>query len=160
MSTPSGIPALIDQLKAVADVAFPLATSVVQVFDGPGNTADTTGQALHIGISDPTQLSPSADSTQEWPYASGVFRREEISITCLATAWSGDDDMKTLRDQCFAQIAALTTAVVADPTLNSTALMVRAVGANFALSQGYRDSQNNLEANVAFTVTAMQQFQN
>lgn len=159
MSTPSAVPAFIDQLLVIAQATFPLATSVVQVFDGPGNTSDETGQSLHIGCTDPTQLSEAASSSQEFPYASGVFRREEMTIDCISRAWSGDDDMKTLRDLAYSQIATLTTALVADASFSGTVLAGRAVGSGIALWQGYPDGQNNLEARVPFQVTAMVQFQ-
>lgn len=160
MSTPSAVPAFIDQLLVVARATFPTATSIVQVFDGPGNTSDETGQSIHIGCTDPTQLSQAATSTQDFPYLASAFRREEVSIDCISRAWSGDDDMKTLRDLAYSQIAVLTAAIVADATFSGTVLMGRAVGADIALLQGYPDSQNNLEARVPFRITAMQQFQN
>lgn len=159
MSIASGIPALIDQLVVIANAAFG-ATSAVQVCDGPSCSQDDTGQQLWIGVANPDNPSSEAASAdQEWPYAASVFRREEITVHCMALAWSGDDDFKTIRDQAFAQMAAFAAAIVADPTLSGAVLMGRSIGANVSYSQGF-NSQNAPEAVLAFDVTAMQQFQN
>lgn len=158
--TASGIPALIDQLVVIANAAFPDATSPVQVCDGPSCSQEDTGQQLWIGVTNPNDPSSGAASAdQQWPYAASAFRREELTVHCMALAWSNDGDFKTIRDQAFAQMAAFSAAIVADPTLSGAVLMGRSIGSNVRFDQGF-NQQNAPEAVVAFDVTAMQQFQN
>jgi len=157
MSTASAIPALIDQLVVIANAAFG-ASSPVQVFDGPTVSQDDEGQMLWIGVNNSkNEEGESASSTQVAPYASGGFRREELTIHCMALAWSGDDDFKTVRDQVFTQMSTFATAWVADASMSSVVLMVRSVGENVTYTQGPNDS--GVEAQLAFDITALAQYQ-
>lgn len=158
MTTASGLPAFIDQLVVVANAAFG-STSAVEVFDGPGVSEDDTGQQLWIGVSDLFgDVAESATGDQDWPYSSSTFRREELTVHCVAKAWAGDDDMKTVRDQVFAQMNAFVAAVVTDATLSGAVLMARSAGRNATLSQGY--TAKGATAVLAFDIAAMNQYQN
>ena len=152
-TTVSGIPALIDQLVTIAVAAFG-ASSPVEVFDGPGVSKDDTGQQLWIGVTDPTQGSETAaESSQSWgPMSTQHKRDEEITVHCLALAWSGDDDLKTVRDQAFAQMQVVSAAAVADPSLSAACLYVRSPGSGVTLVQG--PNRRGFEARVGFDITA------
>lgn len=157
MTAASGIPQLIDQLVVIGNAAFG-ATSPVYVSDGPSITQDDTGQMLWIGVSDPDALAEAASANQTFPYTDTTFRRDEVTVHCLALAWAGDDDFKTVRDQAFAQIQAFTAAVVADNSLSGAVnIGTWSAGANVQLLQGF--NTNGVEARVAFDVTATVQFQ-
>jgi hypothetical protein len=158
MSTPSGTVAFLVQLKAIADAAFG-ATSVVEVTLGPSNSQDDTMQRLWIGITNPDEIAEAATADQEWPYASGNFRREELAAHCLATAWNGDDDFLQAATDAFAQVKVFTDAIVADASLSGAVLMARSAVSQGSLSWGYNPA-GGAQAVVAFDVTAMQQFQN
>jgi hypothetical protein len=152
----SAIPALIDQLVTVASAAFGT-TSPVIVSDGPSVIQDDTGQMLWVGCSDPADIAEAASGEQFWPYVSSQFRRETVTVHCMALAWSGDDDFKTVRDQAFAQVQAFTAAIVSDASFAGTVLWAASAGSNLSLSQGF--NSNGAEARVAFDVTATAQFQ-
>lgn len=163
MSAASAVPALIDRLVTIANAAYP-SMGAVQVFDGVGNTQQDTGSQLWIGVQpnspDDTSLPESAVSTQVWPYASGTFRRETLSVHCVAQCWTGDSDqstVKTMRDAVYAIVQTFTTAVVADPTLTGAVWEVSEPLAASALYQTQDD--NGTLARVSFDVNAMHQFQ-
>lgn len=158
MTTASAVPTLIDALVAVGQAAFPSATSPVIVIDGPGNTAQDLGQFLFIGCPDPdsADAADSATSDQIWPYTDHVFRRETITVSCGALAWTGDTEtgsMKTVRDQVYAILQAFTNAIVADPSLTGAVLMVTGAS-NLALKQ--QSDDQGLIAYLSFDITAMQ----
>lgn len=158
MTAASAVPALIDALVAVANTAFPDATSLVDVNDGPANTQEDTGQALWIGSNGDDQSTEGATADQEWPYASNGFRRETLTVHCLALAWSGDDDFKTVRDQAFAQVQAFTAAIVTDPTLGGVVLQCTTPVNRISLAQGF-NNLSGVEARVSFDVEALNQTQ-
>ena len=153
MTTASGIPALIDKLVAVGQAAFG-ASSPVDVRDGPVTTYEDTGQQLWIGAQDPETGSTAAESEQTWgPMSPQHKRDEEVRIHCLALAWAGDDDYKTVRDQVFAQMQAFTDAIAADPSLAGVVLYARSPGSNVSFVQG-PNQLGAVEARVGFDVTA------
>lgn len=152
MTTASGLPALIDALVTVANAAFGSA-SPVEVFDGPGVSQDDTGQQFWVGVTDPTQgEEAAAESDQTWGPMGAHKRDEEATVHCLALAWSGDDDLKTVRDRAFAQMQAVTDAIVADPSLAGAVLYARSPGSGVSLIQG--PTKTGMEARVGFDVTA------
>lgn len=159
MTAASAIPALVDALISVALTAFPDATSVVDVMDGPSNSMEDTGQSLWIGSNGDDASTEAATADQVWPYLSSSFRREVLTVHCLALAWNGDDDFKTVRDQAFAQVQAFTAAIVADATLGGAVLECTVPVNRIQLAQGF-NSLSGVEARVSFDIQAEQQFQN
>jgi hypothetical protein len=160
MTTPaSAIPQVIDALVAIATAAFPDATSLVDVNDGPAFTQEDTGQTLWIGSNGDDASNEAATADQIFPYTNTQFRRDTITVHCVALAWNGDDDFKTVRDQAFAQMQAFTAAVVADNTLSGAVnIGTWSAGSNVSLAQGF-NNLGGVEARVSFSINATVQFQ-
>ena len=159
MTAATGINGFIDALVAVANATFG-ASSLVEVVDGPVTPSrDDTGQRLYIGITDPSGVNESASSSQEFQYLSTMFRREELTVHCLATAWAGDDDFKTLRDQCEVQMRAFTAAVLVDGSFSGSIYSPHSIGASVVLAQGPNDG-GNPQAELSFEITGFVDFQN
>lgn len=113
--TVSAIPLVIDALVAAAPALMP---SGVEVFDAFGLSGNT-GNFLMIGVDDPNtdQAARSATSTQDWAHLNNFQRDQLGSISCVAQAWTGDDDQKIARDAAYAIVNALATWVRAHPDL-------------------------------------------
>lgn len=97
----SRVPALIDYLVTLFQGAATLgaATPPVTVFDGPVTTALDPQLSLWVGLPDPDNpaAETAADFTQTWAALGRLGRNETITIHCCAQAWSGADDVKTVR---------------------------------------------------------------
>lgn len=97
----SRVPPLIDYLVTLFQNAatIGLATPPVTVFDGPATTGQDPFLALWVGLPDPDNpaAETAADFTQEWAALGRQGRNETITIHCCAQAWSGADDVKTVR---------------------------------------------------------------
>ena len=116
----SQIPALIDYLVNLFTNAATLgaATPPVTVYDGPQTTAGTAPLALWVGLDDPDtdQVAPSAAaSEQEWAGLGKLARNEISTIHCVAEAWTGADDIRSMRVAAFAIVAAVEDIVRSDP---------------------------------------------
>ncbi len=97
----SRVPPLLDYLVTLFQAAatIGLATPPVTVFDGPQTTGLDPPLALWVGLPDPdnTAAETAADFTQTWAAMGRLGRDEIITIHCCAQAWSGVDDIKTVR---------------------------------------------------------------
>lgn len=135
MIIPSIVPATIDKLVALSLATLgPLG---VNVSDSDPIAMDV-GDWLCIGVEDPEGPTPhhTADSSQEWSGATRALGLDETAfITCSAIAWSGDDDVKTVRDRVYAILAGLTALIREDPRLGIPGV-VRIVVASTDLTQG------------------------
>lgn len=136
--------AAIDGLVALCRQAPALAG--VGIFDGPMvlESEDETGANLFIGaVTDDTDTGGvTATSDQDFgPFGNGA-RDENIGIFCIAEAWSGDTDIKAVRDRVKTILAAvenLTRQNIAgsDVTLGGAVLWCRVT--NIALRQSQTD---------------------
>lgn len=93
------VPDLIDALVALFADQLP----DVMVTDGYDVT-ENYGDALWIGVDDPTSMDAagSASFEQTWAGASFATRDETGTITCAASSSNGDGDAKAARDGVFA----------------------------------------------------------
>jgi len=118
--TTSRIPALIDYLVTTFTAASTLgaASPPVTVFDGPQTTAAPYPLILWVGVDDPdtADVAPSAAaSEQEWAALGKLARNEITTIHCVAEAWTGADDIKSMRTAAFAIEGAVEDIVRTDP---------------------------------------------
>lgn len=97
----SRVPALIDYLFNLFTSAATLgaATPPVTIFDGPTTTGLDPQLSLWVGLPDPDNpaAETAADFTQQWAALGRQGRNETITIHCCAQAWSGLDDVRTVR---------------------------------------------------------------
>src|SRR6266571_9572517 len=104
-------PALIDWLVAAftASAALGAATPPVTVYDGPNTTDLDPFLKLYVGLTDPdNEDTPQAAATltQSRDDLGNATRTEVSEIHCCAEAWSGADDIKTVRLAVAAIVAA------------------------------------------------------
>lgn len=116
----SKIPQLIDYLVTLFGNSALLgaAATPVTVYDGPTATELDPPLKLYVGLTDPdnTGGEPAADSQQEWAALGRQGRNETVTIHCCAEAWSGTDDMKTVRVAATGIVAAVEQVMQADTT--------------------------------------------
>jgi hypothetical protein len=114
----SRVPALIDYLVNLftADVTLGAAAVPVQIFDGPATTMLDSPLKLYVGWTDPdgTGDQAGAESTQDWAALGRRARNEQVTIHCCAEAWTGLDDVKTVRTSVTGITAAVETLMQAD----------------------------------------------
>jgi hypothetical protein len=118
------VPAVIDYLVTTFQAASTLgqATPPVAVFDGPAVTSDPAPLQLWVGVYDPDSEDAqiAANTEQSWAGLGHMAKNEQLSVRCTAVAWSGTDDVRTVRLSCAAIVAAVETLVLADATLGGT----------------------------------------
>jgi len=110
-------PALIDYLVTLFSNANTLGTATppVTIYDGPQVSGLDPFLKLYVGIADPDTADESAyDSNQAWAALGRLGRNETVTIHCCAEAWSGSDDVKTVRASCTAITAAVEALLQAD----------------------------------------------
>ena len=116
----SRVAPLIDYLFGLfsADPTIGAATPAVAVYDGPPTTALDFGLKLFVGLTDPDNpaAEPAADSQQAWAALGRRGRDEQVTIHCCAEAWSGSDDIKTMRLAAYGIVSAVETLMQADTT--------------------------------------------
>lgn len=113
-------PALIDWLVNAFTVSTALgaATPPVTIFDGPPTTGLDPGLKLFVGLTDPDNegMETAATITQSRGDLGSAARDEVSEIHCAAEAWSGADDISTVRHQVAAIVAAAETVIRSDAT--------------------------------------------
>jgi hypothetical protein len=116
----SRVPPLLDYLVALfANAAtLGLATPPVTVFDGLQTTELDPPLSLWVGLPDPDNpaAETAADFTQAWAAIGRLGRDEIITVHCCAQAWSGVDDVKTVRLAVTGITSAVETLMQADTT--------------------------------------------
>lgn len=156
--TASRVPQVIDYLVTLFQAAATLgqATPSVDVIDGPKVTADPGPLALWVGVDDisPGATPAAATSTQQWQQGLGrTMRVETLSVHCVAQAWSGNDDVRTLRVAAAAIVSAAEDLVRADPSLGGTLPGVKDAGVTQAdWRQG--PTARGMAAQIIFTIDA------
>src|SRR6266581_1391177 len=116
----SRLPALIDYLVALftADATLGAATPAVTVYDGPPTTALDAPLKLYVALTDPDndQIQPAAEFSQNWAALGRRGRDETVTVHHCAEAWSGVDDIHTVRLAVTGIVAAVETLMQADST--------------------------------------------
>lgn len=118
----SSIPAALDGLISLCRASSSLST--VRISDGPLPQRPSEKQILIVGGSD-TGDDPGVEGSQSFASLPGRERDEEFSILCTALTWSGDTNVKLLRDQAFNIIRSVEELLRpgvpgASPTLNGS----------------------------------------
>ncbi len=152
----SRIPALIDYLVTLFTSAATLggATPPVTVLDGPQTTELDPPLALWVGLPDPDNpaAETAADFTQAWAALGRLGRDETITIHCCAQAWSGLDDVRTVRLAVTAITSAVEALMQADSTQFGGNVLYPAPGfAAGSLSQN--NTQQGAIARIPFDLT-------
>src|SRR5260221_2497755 len=113
-------PALIDYLVTLftnaATLGAAAAPGTVAIYDGPVTTGLDSPLKLYVGCTDPdnTAGKNAYDSNQTWAALGRLARDEDLTIHCCAEAWSGVDDVKTVRTSCTAITSAVEVLMQAD----------------------------------------------
>ena len=109
----SKVPSLITYLVTLFTTAGNAANPQFAVYDGPVVNAAQAKLILWVGLSDPdSDGADSAATFQQGRADYGQLTRDETSsISCVADAWSGADDLPTVRASAFAILAAAETAI-------------------------------------------------
>lgn len=109
----SKVPGLLNYLVTLFTAAGTQVTPPFAVYDGPAVNAAQAKLILYVGLTDPD--SDGADSAATFTQARAdlgqLTRDETSSISCVAEAWSGTDDLATVRGQAFGVLAAAEAAV-------------------------------------------------
>lgn len=146
----SRVPAAVDALLAILGAAPNLAE--VAIIDGPASINYTQRQRLYVGWQPSAETAVSLE--QAFNAAGARTRDEAFSISCYAEARAGDKDMKARRDEVFALVGEVETALRATntaptaPTLNNTVLWAHLTAGDLTEVQ----AEGSL-AGLAFTVT-------
>lgn len=115
---PTKLPVILSYLVSLfqGDPTLGQATPPVTVYDGPPTTALDAPLKLYIGLTDPDNdaAEEAAIFDQARPDLGKAQRDETISIRCVAEAWSGSDDMATVRAAVFGITQATENLVRAD----------------------------------------------
>lgn len=127
MTTTSRVPATIDYLVTLFGGAATIghATPPVNVIDGPKVTADPGPLALWVGVDDIAAVGAgampaAAASAQQWIGLGRGGHTETLEIRCVAQAWSGDDDVRSLRVAAYGITSAVEDLLRNDPGLGGT----------------------------------------
>jgi hypothetical protein len=152
----SRVPQLIDYLVTLFANAATLgqATPPVAVYDGPVTTNAPAQLVLWVGLSDPDNdgAQPAADFTQEWAAIGRQARNEETTVHCCAEAWSGVDDLATVRVAVYGITAAVEALMQADSTQFGGSVLYPAPGySSGTLLQN--NTQQGAVARVPFDLT-------
>ncbi|MEV7908513.1 hypothetical protein [Streptomyces anulatus] len=125
----STIPAVLDELLARARLALP----GVQVLDGQPTT-DTEPDVIAIGFTG-APGEPVVEATEERAQLAASPDRERYDVTCLASAWIGDDDARKARDRAFELLETFRAELQRDSTLGGLVLSARLAVISFAPEQ-------------------------
>lgn len=121
--TTSRVPAVIDYLVTLFSAAATLgqATPPVTVIDGPDPAADPGTLTLWVGVDDIASPEPqAADSAQSWAGLGHQARNEQVTVFCVAQAWSGDDNVRAMRLAVAGIVSAAEDLVRNDASLGGT----------------------------------------
>ena len=114
----SKVPALIDYLVATFTASALLGQAVppVTVYDGPPTTGLDAPLKLFVGLDDPDsdQAQLAVTFTQSLSGLDASKRDELSAVNCVAEAWAGTDDPRTVRVAAFGIVTAVETVVRGD----------------------------------------------
>lgn len=136
MRSVSVIPETIDALVALARNALESAGvdgKPVQVLDGPPVTT-TEDDVVAIGFTG-SPGEAAIESTRTREQLTTDPDRESFEVTCLASSWRGDDDMKQVRDRVYRFIDLIADELQEDQTLGGVAARTQIRSESVALEQ-------------------------
>ncbi|MET9088143.1 hypothetical protein ABZX77_40740 [Streptomyces sp. NPDC004237] len=148
----SRVPAAVDALLAILRATPALTADDLLIVDGPPVVNYTQRRRLYVGWQPSAEIAVSLE--QAFNSAGARTRDEAFEIPCYAEARSGDTTMKDRRDEVFALVAQVETALRATnaaptaPTLNGTVMWAHLTAGDLTQVQ----DQGSL-AGLAFTVT-------
>lgn len=154
MATTSRIPAAIDALLAAARTALP----AVSVVDGPplswdgiqlADPADAVSERAYLFVGADLDSDVSAAGEQDFNAAGAVSRDETFAVSFVAYAWNGDPKVKDRRDEAFAIVSGIESALRGDPALAGAVLYSR-VATVGRVAQ--RQTEGGSDCSVEFTV--------
>jgi hypothetical protein len=157
--TTSRVPQVLSYLVTAFTNAATLgqASPPVNILDGPKVTADPVPLALWVGADDISAgagLVRAAESFQQFqPGLDRRNRQEQLTVNCVAQAWSGSDDVPGIRAAAVAILAAVEDLLAADPGLGGT--LPGSPSALITDCQWQQESApSGTTARVTFTITA------
>jgi len=110
----SRAPDVLDALVALATTALPDVT----VADGPDLDEGTHQNLVCIGWDgDEDSDAEAVDTTQEWAGLGARAKDESLVVICAAISVRGNGEMQVARNAAYASVAAIETALRADPSL-------------------------------------------
>jgi hypothetical protein len=151
----SKVPALIDYLVGAftASALLGQATPAVTVYDGPPTTGLDAPLKLFVGLDDPDsdQAQLAVTFTQSLSGLDASKRDELSAVNCVAEAWAGTDDPRTVRVAVFGIVTAVETVVraVTDQFGGNASLAVPGVTAGDLLQN---NTPNGAVARVRFQI--------
>lgn len=126
MTTTTRVPAVIDYLVNTFTAAATIgaATPPVAVYDGPVTTGAPSQLVLWVGLQDPDAVTApvGAESQEEWVGLGARQRNEYLTVHCVAEAWAGGTDVRSVRVAAYDIVAAVEVILQADPTLGGLVL--------------------------------------
>jgi hypothetical protein len=146
----SRVPAAVDALLTILQAAPGLADATI--LDGPPTVNLTALKCLYVGWQPGAEAAVSL--TQDFNSAGARTRDEAFAIVCYAEARAGTTVMKDRRDEVFALVGEVETALRATdsaptaPTLNGAVLWAHLTAGDLTQLQ-----QEGSLAGLAFTVT-------
>lgn len=139
----SRVPATIDALKTTWDATG------AKVWDGPVITGDYS-DCIFVGYDgDPEGDMQAVDGDSEWAGLGAKARDEDFDVICAVVALVGDQGIKTVRDNAYAQLKKAADAVRADPSLGQAPPFVASVKGG---SLFYDNLESGLQARLVFRV--------
>lgn len=148
---PTAMAWLIDTFRAASTIG--MATPAVTVVDGPENYNEAATLLLWVGLEDPDEQAPAgAEAEQDWAGLGQLHKDDMLRIPCVARAWSGAGDMRTVRTAAFAILGAVEDVVRSNASLGGMVLVTLPGVTNVRLRQGNRST--GLIADVSFEIVA------
>lgn len=151
--TTSRVPQVIDYLVATFQAATATTLAGVTVFDGPEVTGAAPQMAIYVGVDDidSPDAQNSADSQQEWAGLGKQAINETVTVRCTAVAWSGSDDVRTVRQNAYAIMSAAEDLLRGDASLGGNVLFANPAVETRQLRQN--TTTKGMVAQVTFDVT-------
>jgi hypothetical protein len=152
----SRIGLIIDTLVAALQ-ASPAFGDPAKVYDGPSTQDSMFTQAVFVGFDgnwDETETSTGttgADITQNFAYLGNTGMFEELTVYCIAQGWTGDTNIKAVRDQALAMFHGVETVLRTDPTLGIDGSVIAGLNIGGTLRYEY-DPGGNVACRVPFTI--------
>ncbi len=145
--TASGAASAVDAVLAVLR-ASPLLRDV-RIWDGPILSGSDLAQLAVGAVANEDEGGPAAVTSE---FVSGGLgrRAERVDIGCRVVVWSGDTEMKPVRDRAYGILGAVADALAVDRTAGGVVTQAR-LGSTVSLAQ--TQTTDGPEAVLDFTVS-------
>jgi hypothetical protein len=150
----SRVPAVLDYLVTLFQAAATLgqAAPPVAVYDGPVATGAVSQLTLWVGLDDPDSETGTLAAVSDRHWTGLGSQGEVITISCAAEAWSGEDDIRAMRQAAYGIVAAVETLLEADTgRFGGDAVLTDPGWSGAELRQNTTDQ--GAQARVSFTIT-------